>query len=339
MSGAAPELEGLTLVTGGSGFVGLALVRALRARGARVRALVRRTSDTRRLAPLGVELLEGELRDPDSLRRSCAGVRRLFHAAADYRLWHPRPAELYAANVAGTESLMRAAQAAGLERVVHTSSVATLGLRPDGTPSDEETPVGLEDMVGHYKRSKFLAEEVVRRMAREEGLPAVIVNPSAPVGPGDARPTPTGRMVLDAARGAMPAYVDTGLNLVHVDDVAEGQLAALASGRTGERYVLGGRDMSLRAILEEVARLCGHRPPRLRLKPGWLLPLAHGAQAFARLRGGAEPRLTVEGLKLARKHMYFSSAKAIRELGYAPARTDCALADAIEWFRQAGRLG
>lgn len=330
------------LLTGGSGFVGLALARRLLDEGFALRALVRAASDTRRLRALDaerIEFVEGDLLDAASLHRACAGCRFVFHAAAEYRLWHPRPREIYAANVDGTRALMQAARAAGVERIVYTSSVATLGLHADGTPSDEDTPVGLDDMIGHYKRSKYLAEQEVLKLVREQSLPAVIVNPSAPIGPGDARPTPTGRMVLDAAAGRMPAYVDTGLNVVHVDDVADGHVLALRRGRIGERYVLGARDMSLREILAEVARVAGRKAPRVRLDPAWLLPVAHVAQGWARLTRGPEPRVTVEGLRLAQKRMYFSSEKARRELGYAPARTERAISDAIEWFRANGALG
>jgi dihydroflavonol-4-reductase len=328
----------LVLVTGASGFVGSAVVRRLLASGHAVRVLVRPTSDRRNVAGLPCEVVVGDLRDANSVAAAVRGCRHVFHVAAEYRLWHPRPRELYATNVEGTRALARAARAAGVERFVYTSSVATLGLRAGGEPADEETPVRLEDMIGHYKRSKFLAEEEVLRLAREEGLPAVIVNPSAPIGPRDARPTPTGRMVLDAAAGRMPAYVDTGLNVVHVDDVAEGHLLALERGVVGERYVLGGEDMSLRRILAELADIVGRRPPRMRLAPGLLLPLAHVAQGWARVTRGSEPRMTVDGLRMAKKRMYFMSDKARRELGYAPRPARRALEDAVAWFAEAGHL-
>lgn len=326
------------LVTGATGFVGHAVARRLTAEGFAVRALVRPSTDPRHLHALGVEITPGNLLDPPSLARACDSCRYLFHAAAEYRLWHPHPREIYATNVDGTRALLRAALSAAVERIVYTSSVATLGLHPDGTPSDESTPAELGDMIGHYKRSKYLAEDEVRRLVRDERLPAVIVNPSAPIGPHDFRPTPTGRMILDAAAGRMPAYVDTGLNVVHVDDVADGHLLALRHGRIGERYVLGARDMSLREILAEVARCTGRKPPRLRLDPSWLMPIAWLAQAFARLTHGPEPRITVEGLELAKHLMYFSSDKARRELGYEPTRTERAIPEAIDWFRAEGRL-
>jgi dihydroflavonol-4-reductase len=325
------------LVTGGTGFVGSAVVRALLAAGEPVRALVRPSSDTRNLDGLPVERVTGDLRDASSLHRALAGCATLYHVAADYRLWAPDPRELYASNVEGTRALMEAALAQGVGRIVYTSSVATLGLHADGWPADEETPVGIDDMIGHYKRSKYLAEEVVRAMARTQGLPAVIVNPSAPVGPRDRKPTPTGRMVLDAAAGRMPAYVDTGLNIVHVDDVAAGHLAACRAGRIGERYILGSENMSLREILAAISGIVGRPPPRLRLPHGLLVPVAHVAEAWAR-RSGREPLLTVDGVRLARKHMYFTCERARRELGYAPRPAHDALADAVAGFRALGYL-
>jgi dihydroflavonol-4-reductase len=327
-----------TLVTGATGFVGSAVARALVARGEPVRVLARPGSDRRNIAELPVELAEGDLLDQTSLERALAGCQALYHVAADYRLWVPRPDEIYEANVAGTRRLMLAAAAAGVRRIVYTSSVATLGLNSDGTPADEDTPVGLTDMIGHYKRSKFLAEAEVRRLVVEEGLPAVIVNPSMPVGPRDIKPTPTGRMIVEAASGRMPAFVDTGLNVVHVDDVAAGHLLAFEHGVPGQRYVLGGEDMTLKDILGAVAALCGRRPPRLRLPHGLILPIAYGAEAWTRLTGAREPFVTVDGIRLARKRMYFSSAKAGAKLGYRSRPPGEALGDAIAWFREAGYL-
>jgi dihydroflavonol-4-reductase len=326
-----------TLVTGGTGFVGSAVVRALLAAGEPVRALVRPQSDLRNLEGLDVERVTGDLRDAASLARALRGCATLYHVAADYRLWVPQPAQIYASNVDGTRSLMEAALAAGVERVVYTSSVATLGVNADRSPADEDTPVGLDDMIGHYKRSKFLAEEVVRELVATRGLPAVIVNPSAPVGPRDLKPTPTGRTILDAAAGRMPAYVDTGLNIVHVDDVAAGHLAAARMGRPGRRYILGGTDMSLEAILRTVSEIVGRPPPRIRLPHALLLPVAYGAAAWARL-SGREPLLTVDGLRLAAKHMYFTSARAEAELGYRARPAREALEAAVEGFRALGRL-
>jgi dihydroflavonol-4-reductase len=325
------------LVTGATGFVGSAVARLLVERGEAVRVLVRAGGDRRNIAELPVEPVEGDLRDAGSLERAVRGCTALFHVAADYRIWVPRPAEIYEVNVAGTTRLMLAAAAAGIARIVYTSSVATLGTNRDGTPADEATPVGLADMVGHYKHSKFFAEEAVRRLVTEQGLPIVIVNPSTPVGPRDVKPTPTGRTIVEAAAGRMPAFVDTGLNVVHVDDVAAGHLLAYERGIVGERYVLGGQDMTLREILAAIARLCGRRPPRLRLPHGLVMPVAYAAEAAARLTG-REPFVTVDGVRMARKRMFFSSAKAHARLGYRARPAEAALADAIAWFRAAGYL-
>jgi dihydroflavonol-4-reductase len=283
-----------------------------------------------------LEIAEGAMEQPQSLARAVAGCRYVYHVAADYRLWVPDPEPMFRANVVGTRDLMIAALEAGVERIVYTSSVATLGLVPTGS-ADEETPSRAEDMIGPYKRSKFEAEEVVRGFARSDGLPVVIVNPSTPVGPGDIKPTPTGRMILEAARGQMPAFVDTGLNIVHVDDVAEGHLAAAEKGRVGERYVLGAENMSLAEILAEVACAAGRRPPSLRVPHGVLLPLAVGAELAARFTG-REPLITVDGVRMSRKKMYFSSEKASRELGYRPRPAREAIVDAVSWFRANGYL-
>jgi dihydroflavonol-4-reductase len=324
------------LVTGATGFVGAAIVRALLARGAAVRVLARPAADRRNLAGLGVEVAEGRLEDPQSLARAVAGCRHLIHAAADYRLWVPDPAAMMRANVDGTRALMRAAQAAGVERIVYTSSVATLGHVESGS-ADESTPSTIDDMVGPYKRSKFLAEAEVRRLVAEEGLPAVIVNPSTPVGPGDVKPTPTGRMIAEAAAGKIPAFVDTGLNIVHVDDVAQGHLLAMEHGRIGERYILGGENLPLAEILARIARLVGRRPPTVRLPRRPLFPLAYAAEAWGKL-SGREPMLTVDGLRMARWSMFFTAAKAEADLGYRARPADQALADAVSWFQAQGRV-
>jgi dihydroflavonol-4-reductase len=325
------------LVTGATGFVGSAVARALSQAGWHVRALVRPGSDLRNLAPLPVETVRGDITDGASLDGALEGCDALFHAAADYRLWTPDPQRLYRTNVEGTRNVLDAALRARTARIVYTSSVATIGLPPDGSPGTEATPVGLADMMGHYKRSKFLAEQRVRESARA-GLPVVIVNPSTPVGPGDVRPTPTGRLVIDAALGRMPAYVDTGLNIVHVDDVAAGHLRALERGRPGERYILGGENLTLREILGVISRMVGRSPPRVRLPYAVLLPCAPVAELLARL-SGREPRLTRASLRMARKPMYFSSEKAVRELGYGWRPPAAAFADAIEWLRTQGVLG
>lgn len=326
------------LVTGATGFVGAAVARRLIAAGASLRFLVRAGSDTRNIEGLPGERAVGDLGDPASLKRAVAGCEAVYHVAADYRLWVPRPAEIYRVNVEGSVALVRAAAEAGARRIVYCSSVAVLGLDKGGSPADESTPVTLGDMIGHYKRSKFLAEAAVRRLVAEEKAPVVIVNPSTPVGPRDVKPTPTGRMIRDAALGRMPAYVDTGLNVVHVDDVAQGHLLACAKGRIGERYILGGDDMSLRDILAVIAAAAGRKAPSLRLPRRALFPLAYGVEAWARLVSRREPLFTVDGLRMAAKRMYYSSEKARRELGYAPRPGREALVDAVQWLREARAL-
>ncbi len=324
------------LVTGASGFVGAAVARRLLAAGYEVRVLLRPGSDRSNLERLEVEPAIGDLCDAASLRPALAGCRALFHLAADYRLGTRNPAELYRANVEGTRNLLLAARETGVERIVYTSSVATVGLPADGSPGTETTPVSVEDMIGHYKRSKFLAERVALEAAAD-GLPVVIVNPSTPVGPGDVKPTPTGQIILDAATGRMPAYVDTGLNIVHVDDVAAGHLLAFERGRPGERYILGGDNLLLREILGEIARAVGRRPPRLHLPHAVVLPIAYVAEAWSRL-SGRDARISIESVRMARKRMFFSSAKAERELGYRYRPSAAAFADALGWFRERGAL-
>jgi dihydroflavonol-4-reductase len=322
------------LVTGASGFVGSAVVRLLLARGERVRVLVRPASDRRNVSGLAVEIVEGDLRRASTLAAACAGCSALYHVAADYRLWTRDPRELYASNVEGTRNLMRAALVAGIPRIVYTSSVATLGLHADGSPASEDSPVGLANMIGHYKRSKFLAERAVDELVTQEGLPAVIVNPSTPIGPHDVKPTPTGRMIRDAAAGRIPAYVDTGLNIVHVGDVARGHLLAFEHGKLGRRYILGGEDMALRDILAAIARHVGRRPPRIRLPRPVLYPVAMVAEAWAWATRGDEPQVTLDGLRMSRKKMFFDSGRARRELGYTTRPALEAIADAVDWFRR-----
>src|SRR4051812_12191108 len=328
--------SGLCLVTGATGFVGAAVARALVRTGQKVRVLARPNGDRRNLEGLPVEIAEGSLQDPQSLAKAVAGCRYLFHVAADYRLWVPDPQAMHRVNVAGTRALMLAAQEAGVERIVYTSSVAVLGIVKGGI-ADEDTPSRAADMIGPYKLSKFEAEKAVRELVETSGLPAVIVNPSTPIGPGDVKPTPTGKLIVQAARGRMPGFVDTGLNVVHVDDVAVGHLLAARSGTIGRRYILGGEDMSLAEILAEVALVTGRRPPMLRLPHLAVLPLAAGAETVARLTG-REPFATVDGVRMARKKMFFSSARAIAELGYAPRPARYAIADAVAWFRTNGYL-
>ena len=326
-----------TLVTGATGFVGSAVARALAARGHPLRLLFRRTSDRRLIEGLGEQVL-GDLLDPASLAEAVRGCRHVVHVAADYRLWVPDPGPMMRANVDGTAALLRAARDAGVERVVYTSSVAALGLVGDGTPGTETTEVHPEQIVGAYKQSKYLAEQAVRALARDEGVPVVIVNPSAPVGPRDVRPTPTGKMVLDAAAGRMPAYLDTGLNIVHVDDVAEGHALALERGRVGESYILGGEDLGMAHLLAMIDDVMGRPTARRRRLPGGaLVPLALGMEGAARLFR-IEPLVTREMLAMARKRMFFSSAKARAELGYAARPARQAFADAVAWFRAQGRL-
>jgi dihydroflavonol-4-reductase len=324
------------LVTGATGFVGAAVARALLGAQWQVRVLARRGSDRRNLRGLDVEVAEGDLNDLQSLQRAALSCAALFHVAADYRLGARDPAQLYLTNVEGTRNVLNAAQRAGVQRMVYTSSVATIGIPADGTPGDERSANSLKNMIGHYKRSKYLAEEVVREAA-QSGISVVIVSPSTPVGPGDVKPTPTGQLVLDAAAGRMPAYVDTGLNIVHVDDVAAGHLMAYERGKAGERYILGGEDMSLREILELIAGLERRSPPRVRLPYGVVLPIAYLAEGFARL-SGRSGRITLEGVRMSRKRMFFSSAKAVRELGYRWRPPVQAFEDAIRWFRDNGLL-
>ncbi|MGB6352419.1 MAG: hopanoid-associated sugar epimerase [Steroidobacteraceae bacterium] len=324
------------LVTGATGFVGAAIAKALIAAGWDIRVLARAGSDRGNLQQLAADVAEGDLNDPGSLERALEGCTALFHAAADYRLGARDPRPLYLTNVEGTRNILSAARRAGVERTVYTSSVATVGIPAGGAPGDERTPVGLIDMIGHYKRSKYLAEEVARDAARL-GMSVVIVNPSTPVGPGDIKPTPTGQLVLDAACGRMPAYVDTGLNIVHVDDVAAGHLMAYERGRAGERYILGGEDMTLRTILAQIAQLVGRRPPRIRLPYAAVLPVAYAAEALAMV-SGRSGRVTLEGVRMSRKRMFFSSAKAAEELGYRWRPPLEAFVDALRWFRERGLL-
>lgn len=327
----------IAFLTGASGFVGTAVARRLIEEGLSVRALVRRTSNRANLSGLDLEIVEGDIRDANLLENAVRGARYVFHVAADYRLWAPDPQEIVATNMNGTRAIMAAALKAGAERVVYTSSVATLRLTGDGSPSVETMPLEEAHAIGAYKKSKVLAERLVERMIAEEGLPAVIVNPSTPIGPRDIRPTPTGRIVVEAASGRMPAYVETGLNLVHVDDVAGGHVAALKHGRIGERYILGGQDMTLGEMLAEIARLAARRAPAIKLPRQLIYPLAYGAEAMARFTG-REPFVTVDGLRMAKYKMFFSSAKAERELAYRARPAADALAEAYRWFRDAGYL-
>jgi len=330
-SGHSVAVTDPVLVTGASGFLGWHVARLLRERGYRVRALVRSSS---RLTDLDAEPVRGDLRDRASLDRAVAGCRQVFHVAADYRLWAKDPSELYRSNVDGTRNLLEAARSAGVERMVYTSTVGCIGIPPDGI-GDEETRVSLADMTGDYKRSKFLAEQIVMEFARS-GFPVVIVNPTAPVGDHDVKPTPTGQMLLDFLNGKMSAFIDTGLNVVDARDVAEGHLLAGERGRTGERYILGSENLTLARILQLVAKITGRKAPALRLP----YALAYGAgvcsTAWAEVTG-RPPRVPLDGVRMARKKMWVTHGKAIRELGYEPRPAETALRQAVEWFTQSWR--
>jgi dihydroflavonol-4-reductase len=319
------------LVTGASGFLGGAVARHLLESGYCVRAFTRPTSPRANLSP-EYEIVEGDLCDRDSVRRALEGVDLLFHVAGCYRLWAPDPSDLLRSNVEGVRIVMEEALRAGLRKIVHTSSVATLEPISGGV-SDETRPMSLTPNLGVYKRSKILGEALVAEMVATAGLPAVIVNPSAPVGPGDIKPTPTGRIVLEAVRGRVPAFVDTGLNVVHVDDVARGHLAAALHGRVGEKYILGGDNVDLAAILAEIAALTGRRPPLFRLPRAPLAPIAAINEALARYTG-REPFLNRESLRLSATPMFFDDSKARRELSHTSRPYRAAIADAVAWFQR-----
>lgn len=330
-------MSDLAFVTGASGFVGSALARHLASRNIPLRLSVRASSRRDNLEGLKAEVVVADMCDAAAMAKALKGVRWLFHVAADYRLWARDPSEIVRHNLEGTRAVMKAALAAGVERVVYTSSVATLKPRDDGAAADETSRHTVDTAIGAYKRSKLVAERLVERLVEDEGLPAVIVNPSTPIGPRDIKPTPTGRVIVEAARGRIPAFVDTGLNLVHVDDVAAGHYLALEKGRIGESYVLGGQDVAFGTMVGVIAELANRRPPKIRLPRAPLYPLALAAEGVARLTG-REPFITVDALKMAKYHMFFSSAKAERELGYTARPYHQALVDALAWFRMAGYL-
>ena len=324
------------LITGASGFVGAAVARKALARGYRVKVLMRATASRANIEGLDVEVATGDMRDAASMTGAMQGARYLFHVAADYRLWARDPSEIARNNLEGARATMTAALRAGVERVVYTSSVAAL--KPgSGNAVDETSRHTPQSVIGAYKLSKLLAEREVERMIAEESLPAVIVAPSTPIGARDIKPTPTGRIIVEAATGRMPAFVDTGLNLVHVDDVAEGHFLALERGRIGESYILGGTDVTLAQMLADIAALAGRRAPTVKLPRGPLFPLAFAAEAVARVTG-KEPFLTADALRMSRYQMYFSSAKAMRELGYAARPYREGLTDAYAWFGANGYL-
>lgn len=327
-----------SLVTGGTGFVGSHIVRQLVSVGHRVRILVRPTSQMTALQGVAFERAEGDLRDAASLDRAMEGVECVYHAAADYRLWSRHPEEIYDANVGGTRRILDAANRAGVRRIVYTSTVATVAVPQDGDAlPNEDTPASLEQMVGHYKRSKFLAEREALEAAAS-GAPVVIVNPTAPVGPGDWKPTPTGRILLDFINGKMPAYVDTGLNLAAVEDVAAGHLLAAQKGRAGERYILGARNMTLKEILDALAAITGRSAPRVRLPHAVALAAGYADEWVARI-SGREPRIPVEGVRMSRHRMFVASDKAARELGYHPGPVEKALERAVRWYESNGYVG
>ena len=325
-----------TLVTGATGFVGSAVVRCLIDAGHDIRVLVRSSSNLSNLEGMPVEVARGDLTDAFSVKKAMNGCKFLFHVAADYRLWVPDPKTMYRNNVQGTRNVMFEAVRSGVERVVYTSSVATLAPSSNGNSCNEVSNGRFENMIGHYKRSKFIAENMVQRLVRECDLPAVIVSPSTPVGPRDIKPTATGRIILDAISGRMPAYVNTGLNVVHVNDVATGHMLALERGKIGERYILGGENMHLKEILDSLASIAGHAPPRIRIPHSAAAVMACVSEGCAKIAGGREPRVTLDGVKMAGKYMFFSSGKAKQVLGYRPRPVREGLVDAVNWFRHNG---
>ena len=327
-----------SLVTGANGFIGSAVARCLLDAGHEVRCLVRPGSDRRNLYKLPVEISEGDLRSVPSLKRAVTGCDNLFHVAADYRLWVPNPEIMYDINVRGTHALILAAAEAGMKRMIYTSSVATLGANQDGSPANEETPSSLGSMTGHYKRSKFMAEQIVRQMTDEHKLPLVIVNPSTPIGPRDIKPTPTGRIVVDTLRGRMPAYINTGLNVAHADDIAHGHLLAYTHGKAGERYILGGENMTLLQILQTIDEISGKRIKRFHLPVKLVLPAAWLMEKMAMVTN-VEPRATVDSVRMAKKKMFYSCDKAVRDLGYQYRPAVEALEDAMTWFQDNGYCG
>ncbi|MBS0181467.1 MAG: NAD-dependent epimerase/dehydratase family protein [Nitrospira sp.] len=319
------------LVTGATGFVGAAVARALVRTGGEVRVLARPDSDLRNLDGLPVERVAGDLRDPASLRKALTDCRQLYHVAAHYALWAKNPSIFYDINVAGTRNLLAAARDVGVERTVYCSTIGAIGLPPGGGLGTEQTPVSLEQMAGHYKRSKYLAEQEVHRLAKE-GLPVVIVNPSAPVGEGDVKPTPTGQVIVDFMKGRMPAYIETGMNIIDVDDVATGHLLAMQKGRQGERYILGSNNLLLREVFEILSKLTGLKAPALKLPRAAVLPLAYLNHWLANLTG-QPPRIPLEGVKMAKYKMHYDCSKAVRELGLPQNPPEVALEKAVRWFR------
>ena len=323
-------------LTGGTGFVGASLARLLLKQGLKVKALARKGGDRQNLNGLDVEIVEGALTDKAAIENGVKGCRYVFHVAADYRIWIPNPDDMYKANVEGTETVLRAAAKAGADKIVHCSSVAAVKLPDDKIPVDETSEYGgVDEIIGHYKKSKYLADVLARRLAKDEGLPVITVNPAAPIGPYDIKPTPTGRIVVDFLNGRIPSYIDTGLNLVHVEDVALGHWLAATKGRVGERYILGGDNLTLKQVLDLLADVSGQPGPKF--KTPYAVAYAFGAvdTAIARVRG-VEPFAPLDAIKMAKHYMWFSSAKAKDELGYAPRSAKSALKDAVDWYRANG---
>ena len=324
-----------SLVTGATGFLGSAVMRCLLAADHEVRVLVRPNSNRKNLENFPIEIFEGDLLDHRSLNQAVTSCDNLFHVAADYRLWVPDPKTMYAVNVSSTQALIMAAAEAGIKRIVYTSSVAALGLTSDGSPANEDTPCNFAAIAGYYKRSKYQAEQLVKKLTDDYQLPLIIVNPSTPIGPCDVRPTPTGRIVLDTINGRMPAYINTGLNIAHVDDIAYGHLLAFQHGRYGERYILGGDNMMLLQILNSIDEIIGVPTSRIRMPVNLMLPIAWCMEKIATFTH-TEPRATLDGIRMARKLMFFSSEKAHRELCYRYRTVIEALQDAISWFKDNG---
>lgn len=323
-------MKPIALVTGATGFVGNAVARALIRSGRQVRVLIRRNSDPKQLTGLGVEIFYGDLRKPESLAPAMQGCRELYHVAAQYTFFNPDPKQIYASNVEGTHNILAAAQRANVAKIVYTSTVGAVGIPEDGSPGNEETPITIFDCKGHYKRSKFLAEQEAINFHRK-GLPVVIVNPSAPIGVRDVKPTPTGKMILDFLNRKMPAYIDTGLNLVDVDDVAIGHILAAEKGRAGERYILGHRNLHLREILQELSAITGLRAPRVKMPHSVALGFAYLSEGVSRLTK-KPPAVEVEAVQLGKKKMFFSAEKAVRELGLPQTPVRTALQKAVDWY-------
>ena len=326
------------LLTGATGFVGSAVMRHLATEYSDIRVLIRDTSNRQHLNKYDLDIRSGDLRDIRSLEAAVDECDVVIHTAADYRIWTPNPNDMMDSNVLGTKNIMTAAMKAGVKRIIYTSSVAALGTTNDQTAANERTPSTLDEKIGPYKKSKFLAEAEVLKMNQEQGLPVIIVNPSAPMGPGDIKPTPTGQLVIQAARGKIPIYVESGLNVVHVDDVAKGHLLALRHGKEGEKYILGGENLSFLEILTSISELSGRRPPRIKLPHKLILPIAYVTEYFAKLFPGKEPFLNVDGVRMSMKSMYYSSQKAIDELGYRPRSAKAAFNDSINWFKTFGYI-